>query len=165
MITLVYAILNEGWLILSQLSTLFTVDHHQIIKTDVFFVFFNQKQLKVTVPLGQDETINFFDNGIRIWELSLRPFIEPMLDVWPVCFIKYCFFFRFYIFFRVWSINQNFFFEFMGGDQCISLSYSPSHSYYAAPIFCIKHFFLDQVYFHWNLIIFYFHFIDRKSVV
>ena len=83
----------------------------------------------------------------------------------PVCFIKYCFFFRFHIFIRVWSSIRNIFFECIGGDQCISLSYSPSHSYYAAPVFCRKHFFLNQVYFHWNLIIFYFHFIMSLPIL
>ena len=75
-------------------------------------------------------------------------------------------FFSGFIFFLGFEVSiRIFFFECMGGDQCISLSYSPSHSYYAAPIFCRKHFFLDQVYFHWNLIIFYFHFIMSLPIL
>ena len=153
MITLVYAILNEGRLILSQLPTLLVTELITIrLSKLMFFFFFNQKQLKVAslaqIPWARMEQLIFsimesgsenFLSGHSSNQCSMYgPFVSSSI----VFFSGFIFFLGFEVSIRI------FFFECMGGDQCISLSYSPSHSYYAAPIFCRKHFFLHQVYFH-----------------
>ena len=155
LITLVYAILNEGRLILSHLPTLLVTELITIIlsKLMFFFVFFNQKQLKVADSLAQFPWARMEQLIFSIMESGSENFLSghssnqcsmygPFVSSSIVFFSGFIFISGFEVSIRI------FFFECMGGDQCISLSYSPSHSYYAAPIFCRKHFFLDQVYFH-----------------